>query len=79
MDFKRVFDLLMKSNINSEDVSKLIAEASSMDLTNEDNQRLLIRKGCSLAKKEISPEAEDQIIAILKENGISNDLFSYIK
>lgn len=79
MDFKRVFDLLMMSNINSEDVSELIAEASTMDLSDEENQRILIRKGCSLANKEISPDMEDRIISILKEKGISNDLFSYIK
>lgn len=79
MDFKRVFDLLMMSNINSEDVSKLIAEASTMDLSDEENQRILIRKGCSLANKEISSDMEDRIINILKEKGISNDLFSYIK
>ena len=79
MDFKRVFDLLMMSNINSEDVSKLISEASTMDLSDEENQRILIRKGCSLANKEISSDMEDKIINILKEKGISNDLFSYIK
>ena len=76
MDFKKIIDLLSKSNVNNEGVYELIAEASKMDLSNEDNQRMLIQKGAKLANKEITPEIEDHIIGILKEKGISGDLLS---
>lgn len=79
MDFKKIIELLSKSNINNEAVYELISEASKMDLSKEENQRILIQKGARLANRNISPEMEDRIIAILKEKGISNDLFNYVK
>ncbi len=79
MDFKKIIDLLSKSNINNDGVYDLIAEASKMDLSKEENQRILIRKGAKLANKTITPEMEDHIISLLKEKGISNELFNYVK
>lgn len=79
MDLKKIIELLSKSNINNEAVYELISEASKMDLSKEENQRILIQKGAKLANRNISPEMEDRIIAILKEKGISNDLFNYVK
>lgn len=79
MDLKKIIELLSKSNINNEAVYELISEASKMDLSKEENQRTLIQKGAKLANRNISPEMEDRIIAILKEKGISNDLFNYVK
>lgn len=79
MDFKGILDLLLSSNVNNDAIYALIAEASKLDLSNEDNQRLLIRRGAALTNKEITPELEDKIISIIKEKGISNELFSYIR
>ncbi len=79
MDFNSVLDLLLKSNIDSGEISKLITRASGMDLTNEENQRELIKEGCKLTGRTLTPELEDKIIMILKEKGISNDLFNYLK
>lgn len=79
MDFRKIIDLLSKSNVNNDGVYELIAEASKMDLSNEENQRLLIQKGAKLANKDITPEVEDHIISILKEKGISADLLSTFK
>lgn len=79
MDLKKIIELLSKSNINNEAVYELISEASKMDLSKEENQRTLIQKGAKLANRNISPEMEDRIIAILREKGISNDLFNYVK
>lgn len=78
MDFSNIMDLILKSNIRNEDITALISKASSMDLSDEDNQRVLIREATTLANKEITPELEDKIIDILKEKGISNELFKYI-
>ena len=72
-------DLLTKSNVNSEAISSLINEASKMDLSDEDSQRELIRMGAQVTGKKLSKEMEDKIIAIIKDKGISNDLFNYVK
>lgn len=79
MEFNKIIDMLTKSNIDNEGIYSLISEASSMDLSKEENQRELIRKGAKIANRDLTPEIEDKIIDILKEKGISNDLFNYIK
>lgn len=79
MDFTKIIDMLSKSNINNEGVYELISEASKMDLSKEENQRILIQKGANLANKQLTPEIEDKIIDILKEKGISSELFNYVK
>jgi len=79
MDFNKIMDLLTKSNVNGEAISSLINEASKMDLSDEDNQRELIRMGAQVTGKKLSKEMEDKIIAIIKDKGISNDLFNYVK
>lgn len=79
MDLGSILGLLEKANINTNEVQELIYEASRLDLSNEDNVRNLIRKSAKLANKDISIEKEDQIISLLKEKGISSDLFSLLK
>ncbi len=79
MDINTIIDLLAKSNIDNEKLTALITLASTLDLTDEENQRLLIRKSCEVANKDLNLQAEDNIINIIKEKGISNDLFKYVK
>ena len=78
MDFKTIIDLISKSNINSEVMYDLVREASSLDLNDENNLRLIIRKGCGLANKSISVTQEDKIIKLLKDKGITPDLFQLL-
>lgn len=78
MDFKSIIDLISKSNVNSEAMYELVREASSLDLKDEENIRIIIRKGCGLANKSISIEQEDKIVKLLKEKGITPDLFSLL-
>ena len=79
IDLSSILSLLEKANINTNEVQDLIYEASRLDLSNEDNVRSLIRKSAKLANKDISIEKENQIISILKEKGISSDLFSLLR
>ncbi len=79
MDFRLLIDMLTKANINSEKIYDLVKEASSLDLSKEENQRILIREGAKLANKNLTKEMEDKIILILKEKGISSDLLNYVK
>lgn len=79
MDFRLLIDMLAKANINSEKIYDLVKEASCLDLSKEENQRILIREGAKLANKNLTKEMEDKIILILKEKGISSDLLNYVK
>ena len=53
MDFKKIMDLISSSNIDTTKMYELISMASDLDLTDEDNQRILIQKGFELANKDI--------------------------
>ena len=55
MDFSKLIDIISKTNISSDKIQELILMASKMDLSNEDNQRILIREGAKVAKKEMTP------------------------
>lgn len=78
MDFKKVFDVINKYNIDRNDVLELVEEAKTIDLSDEDNLRYVIRKGAKLAHKDLSDEDEDKIMEIIKERGVSPDLLNLI-
>lgn len=78
MDFKKVFDVINKYNINRNDVLDLVEEAKTIDLSDEDNLKYIIRKGAKLAGKELSSEDEDKILEIIKERGVSPDLLNLL-
>jgi hypothetical protein len=79
MDFKKIMDLISSSNIDTTKMYELISMASDLDLTDEDNQRILIQKGFELANKDIDIDTENQIIELIKEKGISQSLFDVLK
>lgn len=79
MDFKNIIDLIARSNIDQEAMYDLVREASSLDLNDEENLRSVIRKGCGLANKTLSTEQEDRIVMLLKDKGITPELFRLLK
>ncbi|MDE7161637.1 MAG: stage VI sporulation protein F [Anaeroplasmataceae bacterium] len=79
MDFKSIIDLIARSNVNQEAMYELVSEAATLDLNDEDNLRLIIRKGCGLANKTLSQAQEDKIVKMLKDKGITPDLFNLLK
>lgn len=79
MDFKNIIDLIARANINQEAMYDLVREASSLDLREEENLRTIIRKGCGLANKTLSQDQEDRIVKLLKDKGITPDLFKLLQ
>jgi hypothetical protein len=79
MDFKNIIELISRSNVNQEAMYELVSEASTLDLNDEENLRKIIRKGCGLANKTLSTEQEDKIVKLLKDKGITPDLFKLLK
>ena len=79
MDFKKILDLISSSNINVEEVYALVNETSNLDLSKEDNQRQLITRACKIANKTLSKDEEDRLLVLIKEMGISQELFDYLK
>lgn len=78
MDFKKIFDVINKYNIDRNDVLDLVEEAKSVDLTEEENLRTIVRKGAALAGKSLTDDDEDRIINIIKQKGINPDLLDLL-
>lgn len=78
MDFKKVFDVINKYNIDKNEVLDLVEEAKTLDLTDEDNLRYLIKKGAGLADKELTEKDEEKILALIKQKGINPDLLDLL-
>lgn len=78
MDFKKIFDVINKYNIDKNEVLDLVEEAKSLDLEEEDNVRYLIRKGAQLANKDLTEEDEDRILRLIKQKGINPDLLDLL-
>ena len=79
MDFKKIIDLITNANIDTSKMYELIGMASELNLSDEENQRLLIKKGFEIADKPLNEELENQIINLIKEKGISQSLFDILK
>ena len=81
----KVFNNMDESNVKLISVENDLGEQYKItddwdiDLSKEENQRILIREGAKLANKNLTKEMEDKIILILKEKGISSDLLNYVK
>ncbi len=78
MDFKKVFDVINKYNIDKNEVLDLVEEAKMLDLTDEDNLLSLIRKGASLAGKDLKESDEEKIVSLIKQKGLNPDLLDLL-
>ena len=78
MDFKKIFDVINKYDIDRNEVLDLVVEAKTLDLSDEENVRYLIRKGTKLAKKDLTQEDEDKILNIIRQRGINPDLLDLL-
>ena len=78
MDFKKIFDVINKYDIDRNEVLDLVEEAKTLDLSDEENVRYLIRKGTKLAKKDLTQEDEDKILNIIRQRGINPDLLDLL-
>lgn len=67
MDFKKMNDLLSKNNISMEMIKKMAKKYESLDLSNDDNLRKTINDIAKLLGKNISLEAQNQMIETIKK------------
>ena len=77
LNLGRIWDFIAEKNIEPQDILELVEEVKTVDTSNEENLRKVIRKVSVLAKKNISLEQENKLIAKIKIDGIDFSLLEY--
>ena len=70
MDISKVFSLLNDKNIDKKEVFSLVDAVKHMNLDDEETIRNLIKKASVVAKKDISLDLENKLVAKIKKEGI---------
>lgn len=78
MDINKIMNTISKSNVDQKEVFSLIEMASSMNLKDEKNIRILIQKGCKIANKSITKDQEDRMVQLIMKKGITPELLSVL-
>ena len=78
MNIGRIWDFIAEKNIEPQDILELVEEVKKVDTSDEDNLRRIIRKVAVLAKKNISIEQENKLVAKIQADGIDFSLLEYV-
>ena len=78
MNFNKALQFITDNNIQPEAVFELVEKVKTMDLSNEDNIRNVIRDVSKLAGKPIDKVQEDNIVREIMKNGVNDNLFNML-
>ena len=78
MNFNKALQFITDNNIQPEAVFELVEKVKTMDLSNEENIRNVIRDVSKLAGKPIDKVQEDNIVREIMKNGVNDNLFNMI-
>ena len=78
MNFNKALQFITDNNIQPEAVFKLVEKVKTMDLSNEENIRNVIRDVSKLAGKPIDKVQEDNIVREIMKNGVNDNLFNML-
>ena len=78
MIFNKALQFITDNNIQPEAVFELVEKVKSMDLSNEENIRNVIKDVSKLAGKPIDKAQEDNIVREIMKNGVNDNLFNML-
>lgn len=77
MNIGRIWDFIAEKNIEPQDILELVEEVKRIDTSDEVNLRRVIKKVAVLARKDISLEQENKLLAKIQTDGIDFSLLEY--
>ena len=77
LNLGRIWDFIAEKNIEPQDILELVDEVKKVDTSDEENLRRIIKKVSILARKNISLEEENKLIAKIQTDGIDFSLLEY--
>ena len=78
MNIGRIFSLLSDSNINKDEVFKLVDRIKQMDLDDEENLRSVIKQAAVVANRNLSVELEEELVKQIQREGLTANLLDYL-
>lgn len=78
MNIGRIFSLLSDSNINKDEVFKLVDRIKQMDLDDEENLRSVIKQAAVVANRNLSVELEEELVKKIQREGLTANLLDYL-
>ena len=78
LNIGRIFSLLSDSNINKDEVFKLVDRIKQMDLDDEENLRSVIKQAAVVANRNLSPELEEELVKKIQREGLTANLLDYL-
>lgn len=77
MNLNKIWDIIADKNIEPADIFAVVEEVKKMDTSDEENLRKVIRKIAILARRDITPEIEDQIVRKVQRDGVDLSLLNF--
>ena len=78
MNFNKSLQFITDNNIQPEAVFELVEKVKTMDLSDENNIRNVIKDVSKLAGKPIDKAQEDNIVREIMKNGVNDNLFNML-
>ena len=78
LNIGRIFSLLSDSNINKDEVFKLVDRIKQMDLDVEENLRSVIKQAAVVANRNLSVELEEELVKKIQREGLTANLLDYL-
>ena len=78
MNINKALNFITENNIEPSAVFALVEKVRTMDLSNEDSIRKVIKEVSILCNKQIDKNKENRIVHEIMKNGINDNLFNII-
>ena len=78
MNYNKAIQFITDNNIQPEAVFELVEKVKTMDLSDENNIRNVIKDVSKLAGKPIDKAQEDNIVREIMKNGVNDNLFNML-
>ena len=78
MNFNKALQFISDNNIQPEAVFELVEKVKTMDLSDENNIRNVIKDVSKLAGKPIDKAQEENIVREIMKNGVNDNLFNML-
>ena len=78
MNFNKVLQFLVDNNIQPAELFALVEKVRTMDLSDEEAIRNVIREVAKVANRPLDKAQENRIVKDIMKNGINDNLFNLL-